>query len=251
VKLDTHKVGAASIAHQGQFPATTISFNLAPGVALGDAVEAINRMKANIGAPSGLNGSFQGTAKAFQDSLASQPILVAAAILAVYVILGMLYESYIYPLAILSTLPSAGVGALLMLLIARYDLSVIALVGVLLLIGLVKKNGIMMVDFAINAQRGGASALEAIREACHLRFRPIMMTSMAALLGGLPLMFSTGAGSELRRPLGLAMVGGLLVSQVLTLYTTPVVYLYLERFRARRASRRDAALGLPQQSPAE
>jgi multidrug efflux pump subunit AcrB len=244
-------VGPSSISHQGQFPATTISFNLSPGIALGDAVDAIERMRATMGVPPGLNGSFQGTAKAFQESLASQPLLVAAAILAVYVILGMLYESYIYPLAILSTLPSAGVGALLMLLVARFDLSVIALVGVLLLIGLVKKNGIMMVDFAINAQRAGVSPLHAIREACHLRFRPIMMTSMAALLGGLPLMFSTGAGSELRRPLGLAMVGGLLVSQVLTLYTTPVVYLYLEKLRARREAKRVSPAALPQETPAE
>ena len=253
VKVDTKPVSSLSINHQGQFPASTISFNLAPGTALGDAVKAIEDLSLEMGAPSQLKGTFQGSAPAFKESLASQPYLVAAAILAVYVILGMLYESYIYPWAILATVPSAGVGALLILLVAGYDLSVIALVGVLLLIGIVKKNGIMMVDFAINAQRNhGAEPLAAIREACHLRFRPIMMTSFAALLGGLPLMFSVGAGSEMRRPLGYAMVGGLIVSQILTLYTTPIVYLYLERFRTRK-ERRAAAdpLGLPQQHPAE
>ncbi|MBX7201073.1 MAG: efflux RND transporter permease subunit [Rhodospirillaceae bacterium] len=252
VKVDTKKVSALSINHQGQFPAITISFNLAPGVALSQAVDAIQKLRESLGAPSSLNENFQGTAKAFQDSLVTQPYLVAAAILSVYAILAMLYESYIYPLAILSTLPSAGVGALLILLVAHYDLSVIALVGVLLLIGLVKKNGIMMVDFAVNAQRHrGAKPFDAIREACHLRFRPIMMTSAAALLGGLPLMFSVGAGSELRRPLGYAMVGGLLVSQALTLYTTPVVYLYLERMREWWRTRREAAHTIPQQAPAE
>ncbi|MHB1206407.1 MAG: efflux RND transporter permease subunit [Rhodospirillaceae bacterium] len=252
VKLDTKKMSALSINHQGQFPAVTISFNLPTGVALGDAVEAIQKLRISLGAPSGLNDNFQGTAKAFQDSLVTQPYLVAAAILAVYAILAMLYESYIYPLAILSTLPSAGVGALLILLVAHYDLSVIALVGVLLLIGLVKKNGIMMVDFAVNAQRHrGATPLDAIREACHLRFRPIMMTSAAALLGGLPLMFSVGAGSELRRPLGYAMVGGLLVSQALTLYTTPVVFLYLERMREWWRLRRDPSRVEPRHAPAE
>ncbi len=252
VKLDTRKVSALSINHQGQFPAVTIAFNLAPGVALGDAVESIQKLRVSLGAPSGLNDNFQGTAKAFQDSLVTQPYLVAAAILAVYAILAMLYESYIYPLAILSTLPSAGVGALLILLVFKYDLSVIALVGVLLLIGLVKKNGIMMVDFAVNAQRHrGMAPRDAIREACHLRFRPIMMTSAAALLGGLPLMFSVGAGSELRRPLGYAMVGGLLVSQALTLYTTPVVYLYLERMRERWRTRREPSPVDPQHVAAE
>ena len=255
VKVDTKPVSSLSISHQGQFPAATISFNLAPGAALGDAVKAIEDLSLTMGAPTSLKGTFQGTAQAFKESLASQPYLIAAAILSVYVILGMLYESYIYPWAILATVPSAGVGALLILLVAGYDLTVIALVGVLLLIGLVKKNGIMMVDFAINAQRSrGAEPLAAIREACHMRFRPIMMTSFAALLGGLPLMFSMGAGSEMRRPLGFAMVGGLLVSQILTLYTTPVVYLYLERFRTRKERRAAPAgqpMGLPQQHPAE
>jgi hydrophobe/amphiphile efflux-1 (HAE1) family protein len=232
VKYTTAPVGPLSISHQSQFPAVTISFNLPPGVALGQAVDAIKGAMAKLGAPLSLHGSFQGTAQAFQSSLSSTPYLIAAALITIYLILGILYESYILPLTILSTLPSAGVGAFLMLMLAGYDLSIIALVGVILLIGIVKKNGIMMVDFAVHAERrDGLAPRDAIREACLLRFRPILMTTMAALLSGLPLMLENGAGSELRKPLGFAMVGGLILSQVLTLYTTPVVYLYLDRLQ--------------------
>jgi hydrophobe/amphiphile efflux-1 (HAE1) family protein len=222
-----------SINHQGQFPAVTLSFNLAPNVALGQAVQAIQAAEAGIGMPSSLAGTFQGNAQAFQSSLASEPYLIAAALVVIYLILGMLYESYIHPLTILSTLPSAGAGALLMLMLFHFDFSVIALIGIILLIGIVKKNGIMMVDFAIAGQRErGLGPLEAIREACLLRFRPIMMTTMAALLAGVPLMLGSGTGSEMRQPLGYAMVGGLILSQALTLYTTPIVFLYLDRVNA-------------------
>ena len=232
-KYDTKAVGYLSVNHQGQFPAITLSFNLAPGAALGDAVDAVEKASREIGMPAGIVGTFQGTAQAFQSSLASQPYLILAALITVYIILGVLYESYIHPLTILSTLPSAGVGALLMLLIFHLDLSVIALIGIILLIGIVKKNGIMMVDFAIRAEKeGGLSPKDAIRQACLLRFRPIMMTTMAALFGALPLMLGNGTGSELRQPLGFTMVGGLIVSQMLTLFTTPVVYLYLDRVNA-------------------
>ncbi|HUA77495.1 MAG TPA: efflux RND transporter permease subunit, partial [Acetobacteraceae bacterium] len=232
VHIDSQKVAPLSVNHANQMPAVTLSFNLAQGAAIGDAVQAIEKAVAALHPPASLSGSFQGTAAAFQSSLASEPYLIAAAIVAVYIILGILYESYILPLTILSTIPSAGVGALLILLAVHYDLSVIALIGILLLIGIVKKNGIMLVDFAITAERrDGKPPLEAIREACLLRFRPILMTTMAAIFTGLPLMLSHGAGSELRRPLGYTMVGGLAVSQVLTLYTTPVVYLYLDRLQ--------------------
>ena len=229
-RIDSSKTGFLSIAHQGQFPAVTLSFNLAPGASLGDAVDAIHAAQAGMGMPDSVNGNFQGTAQAFAESLRSQPYLIAAALVAVYIVLGLLYESYIHPLTILSTLPSAGVGALLILMAGGYDLSVIALIGIILLIGIVKKNGIMMIDFALHAERDrGMSPVDAIYEACVLRFRPIMMTTLCALLSGLPLMLSHGAGSELRRPLGYAMVGGLILSQMLTLFTTPIVYIYLDR----------------------
>jgi hydrophobic/amphiphilic exporter-1 (mainly G- bacteria), HAE1 family len=219
-----------SISHQGQFPAITISFNLAQGVALGQATDAIDRAKAQLNMPATINTTFQGNAQAFQDSLSTVPMLIIAALIVVYLILGILYESYIHPLTILSTLPSAGVGALAILMLFHFDFSLIALIGIILLIGIVKKNGIMMVDFAIVAERDHhLPAVEAIRRAAILRFRPIMMTTMAAMLGGVPLMLGQGTGAEIRQPLGYAMVGGLLVSQALTLFTTPVVYLYLDR----------------------
>jgi len=240
-----------SINHQGQFPVVTISFNLAPNASLGEATEAIERAQQEIGMPLSVQGAFQGTAASFQASLSNEPILILAALVTVYIVLGVLYESYIHPVTILSTLPSAGVGAILALLICGQELSVVALIGIILLIGIVKKNGIMMIDFALEAERKeGKKSEEAIYEACLLRFRPIMMTTMAALLGGIPLALGTGIGSELRRPLGISMVGGLILSQILTLYTTPVIYIFFDRL-AKRFSRRSAAEAGPEVVPAD
>jgi multidrug efflux pump subunit AcrB len=245
----TRKSEPLLLSHQGIFPAVTLSFNLTRGVSLGQAVSAIQAMTERLHVPPTLNSSFAGTAQAFQDSLSSMPLLLAAAILVVYIVLGVLYESYIHPITILSALPSAGVGALLLLMLLHYDLSVIAIVGIVLLIGIVKKNAIMIIDFALQAARiEGKSPQEAIHQACLLRFRPIMMTTFAALFGAVPIAFGTGGGAELRQPLGVAIIGGLLVSQWLTLYTTPVIYLYLEQLsswlgRAYRPSRVADALG--------
>jgi hydrophobe/amphiphile efflux-1 (HAE1) family protein len=241
----SERPGVLSINHQRQFPSVTLSFNLSPGTSLGSAVQAIERAGAEIRLPATVQGSFQGTAQAFQTSLASQPLLIGAALIVIYIVLGVLYESLVHPITILSTLPSAGVGALLALMLLGYDLSVIALIGILLLIGIVKKNAIMMIDFALAAERGRRQAAEqAIFEAAKLRFRPIMMTTLAALFGALPLAIGSGAGSELRRPMGIAIIGGLLLSQLLTLYTTPVVYIYLDRLgswlRERRRGSRTA-----------
>jgi len=237
------KTQPLSINHQGQFPAITVSFNLAPNAALGGAITAISKVQQDMHMPASLQADFQGTAASFRNSLSNMPLLILAALVTVYIVLGVLYESFIHPVTILSTLPSAGVGAFLALIIFHQDLSVVAIIGLVLLIGIVKKNGIMMVDFALEAERNhGKSPRDAIYEASLLRFRPIMMTTMAALLGGLPLAFGTGIGSELRRPLGIAMVGGLLVSQVLTLYTTPVIYIFFDRI-AQRFSRKSPAWG--------
>jgi multidrug efflux pump len=231
-----------SIEHQGQFPSVTVSFNLGPNAALGTAIDQIDKVAAQMNFPKSIQADFQGTAASFRNSLANEGLLILAAIIVVYIVLGVLYESFIHPITILSTLPSAGVGALLSLMIFGQSLSVVAIIGIILLIGIVKKNGIMIVDFALEAERQhGKNSTDAIYEASLLRFRPIMMTTMAALLAGIPLAFGSGYGSELRRPLGIVMVGGLLVSQVLTLYTTPVIYIFFDslslRFRRKTAHR--------------
>ena len=248
------KTAPLSVNHQGQFPVVTLSFNLAPNASLGEATKAIEKAQQEIGMPLSIQAAFQGTAASFQASLSNEPILILAALVTVYIVLGILYESYIHPLTILSTLPSAGVGAILALLICGSELSVVALIGIILLIGIVKKNGIMMIDFALEAERKeGKSSEEAIYEACLLRFRPIMMTTMAALLGGLPLALGSGIGSELRRPLGISMVGGLLLSQVLTLYTTPVIYIYFDRLAKKASAWRTgrSGQGAPESVPAD
>ena len=240
---------ALQVNHSGQFPSVTISFNLLAGFALGDAVDEITDAAAQSGMPASIFPSFSGTAQAFQESLANEGLLIAAAIATVYIVLGMLYENLIHPITIISTLPSAGVGALLALLAFKTDLSIIAFIGIILLIGIVKKNAILMIDFAIDVQRReGRSAADSIYEACHMRFRPIMMTTMSALFGGLPLALGQGIGAELRQPLGIAIVGGLLFSQALTLYTTPVIYLYLDRLRAFLDRRRQGRRSSPDQA---
>jgi len=243
------------VNHQGQFPVVTVSFNLAPGASLGAAVRAIEKARRDLGMPASIQTAFQGTAQAFRASLVNAPLLILAAIVTVYIVLGVLYESYIHPLTILSTLPSAGVGALLSLMICREDFSVIALIGIILLIGIVKKNAIMMIDFALDAERREKKPpLEAIYQASLLRLRPILMTTMAALLAGIPLALGTGIGSELRRPLGISIIGGLIFSQLLTLYTTPVIYLWFDRLAqrfARGGSPEPAPAPTPGLAPAE
>ncbi|HEY2709233.1 MAG TPA: efflux RND transporter permease subunit [Caulobacteraceae bacterium] len=253
VKVDPTGLSSLTISHQSEFPATTISFNLAPGVSLGQATQVVEDARERLGAPSSITGSFQGTAQAFQDSLSSEPILIAAALLAVYIILGILYESYIHPITILSTLPSAGVGALLMLLLVGQDLNVIGIIAIILLIGIVKKNGIMIVDVALRMEREHhMEPKDAVREASHQRLRPILMTTACALLGGVPMVLGHGTGSEFRQPLGWAIIGGLTVSQILTLFTTPVIYIYLDRIRRRFEKDEDSVEGPePHPMPAE
>ena len=234
-----------SINHQGQFPAITVSFNLAPKASLGEAINAVEKVKADLHMPASLQAGFEGTAASFKASLENEPLLILAALVTVYIVLGVLYESFIHPITILSTLPSAGVGAFIALMLFHQDLSVVAIIGLVLLIGIVKKNGIMIVDFALQAERErGKNAEDAVYEACLLRFRPIMMTTMAALLGGVPLALGTGFGSELRRPLGIAMVGGLIFSQILTLYTTPVIYIFFDNL-SHRFTRQPASAPRP------
>jgi multidrug efflux pump len=230
----TRTTAPLAISHQAQFPSVSLSFNLAPGAALGDAVEELKKIETRIGMPGSIVGIFAGDAAEFSKSLAGQPWLILAALVTIYIVLGVLYESYIHPITILSTLPSAGVGAILALMLFGQDLSVIGLIGIILLMGIVKKNAIMMIDFALEAERGqGLSSYDAIVQACLLRFRPIMMTTLAALFGALPLAIESGTGAELRFPLGISIVGGLLLSQLLTLYTTPVIYLALDRLNRR------------------
>ena len=241
---------ALSITHQGQFPAITVSFNLAPNAALGGAISDITKVQQDMHMPASLQADFQGTAASFRNSLSNMPLLILAALVTVYIVLGVLYESFIHPITILSTLPSAGVGAFLSLILFHQDLSVVAIIGLVLLIGIVKKNAILMIDFALDAERNeGKSATEAIYEACLLRFRPIMMTTMAALLGGVPLALGTGVGSELRRPLGITIVGGLIFSQMLTLYTTPVIYLFFDRLAIRFSRKHREFRSGPQMEP--
>jgi multidrug efflux pump len=240
-----------SINHQGQFPSVTISFNLGPNAALGEAIEAINKVVKNLGLPASVQSSFQGTAAAFENSLSNEALLILAALVTVYIVLGVLYESFVHPITILSTLPSAGVGALLSLILFKQNLSVVAIIGIILLIGIVKKNGIMMVDFALEGERQrGLNSTDAIYQASLLRFRPIMMTTMAALLGGIPLAVGSGIGSELRRPLGIAMVGGLILSQVLTLYTTPVIYIFFDNLSQRFSGSSSRSGAGPEPQPA-